>query len=153
MYAKACASFHHLRADSELKARLYRTLIDTLIDSHRGKWSDSMAEIEASPPTSAQSRMSTGTRGADAQVLEALPASRVKVALQALPEEVRTAVYLADVEEFTRTEIADIMGTPIGTVNSCPRRGRRQVRRPLEDCARERGLVPAGRGDGPESGS
>lgn len=112
-----------------------------------------MAEIEALPPTSAQSRMSTGARGADAQVLEALPASRVKVALQALPEEVRTAVYLADVEEFTRTEIADIRGTPIGTVNSCLRRGRRQVRGPLEACARERGLVRAGRGDGPESGS
>lgn len=116
-YAKACASFHHLRTDSELKAWLYRTLINTLIDSHRGKWSGNVAEIEALPPASGQSRMSTGMRGADAQALEALPAARVKAVLQALPEEERTAVFLADVDEFTRKEIADIMGRPVATVN------------------------------------
>jgi RNA polymerase sigma-70 factor (ECF subfamily) len=65
----------------------------------------------------------------------------VAAAMDMLPDEYRTAVLLADVEEMPYREVAGIMGCPIGTVMSRLFRGRRMLRERLQDYAVQHGYA------------
>lgn len=66
-------------------------------------------------------------------------AERLRVALAELPETLRTAVVMRDIQEYSYQDIADRLRLPEGTVKSRINRGRRELARQL----RRRGGFPA----------
>ena len=157
-FAKAFSAFHQFEPGTNLRAWLYRILTNTYINSYR-KQQRQPQQVSADADWDGEGgdfslydRIAEATQApAEVEVLRHLADDEVKQALADLPDQFRMAVYLADVEGFSYAEIADIMGTPIGTVMSRLHRGRAALQKALYDYAVQRGLVPdtgEGRQDG-----
>ncbi len=148
-YAKAFASFHQFKPGTNLKAWLYRILTNTYINAYRKRQrqpQESFGEgVEDWQLAAAEQHTSTGLRSAEMDALDRVPDSAVTEAMAQLAPDFRMAVYLADVEGFSYKEIAEIMGTPIGTVMSRLNRGRTQLRKLLADHAASLGIGMGGR--------
>jgi RNA polymerase sigma-70 factor (ECF subfamily) len=151
-FLKAYRAYGTFEAGTNLKAWLYRILTNTFInnyrrDTRRPQETD-LGDLEDLYLFRRLSReSSTGDTGsAEDQLLDGLVESDIKEAIEALPENFRMVVLLADLEGFSYKEIADILDIPIGTVMSRLHRGRKALQRALWDFARQRGLV-AGKSD------
>ena len=143
-YLKAFAAFDQFQQGTNIKAWLHRILENTYINQYRKLQNQPnyspLEDLEDWQLGDAESRTATSSRSAEAEAIDHLPASAVKDALQAIPEDFRAAVYLVDVEGYSYQEVADIMDTPTGTVMSRLHRGRKLLREQLADYAREQGI-------------
>lgn len=145
-YAKAFASFKQFKPGTNLKAWLFRILTNTYINTYRKaqrrpRTSDD-ENVEDWQIARAASHEATGLRSAEVEALDAMPDTQVMEALNGLSDDFRQVVTLADIEGFSYKEIAQIMGTPIGTVMSRLNRARKQLRAQLVDVAGARGIGP-----------
>jgi RNA polymerase sigma-70 factor (ECF subfamily) len=136
---KAYSNFDSFLPGSNFKAWLNRIQTNTYINTYRRRGrrpvqysTDTITDQELAAQAQ---RTSTQHVSAEDQALAALPDTEVMAAMQSLPEQFRAVVYFADVEGFRYREIADIMGTPHGTVTSRLHRGRQHLRRLLADAA------------------
>ena len=131
---KAYAGFHQFRPGTNLRAWLHRILANTFINSYRKRRREPAAALGADFgdgwPDGAD-RLAGPARSAEAEALDRLSDSEILGALRDLPEDFRVAIYLADIEGYPYREIAEIMGTPVGTVMSRLHRGRRKIREQL----------------------
>jgi RNA polymerase sigma-70 factor, ECF subfamily len=139
-YLKAYRSFASFQEGTNLRAWLYRILTNTFINSYRAaQRRPEQADVEDVEDLYLYKRLA-GSGGSEPG-RSAEDDEDVKAALEALPENFRMAVLLADVEGFSYKEISEITDVPIGTVMSRIHRGRRALQKALHDVAEARGLV------------
>jgi RNA polymerase sigma-70 factor (ECF subfamily) len=146
-FLKAYRAYHTFTEGTNLKAWLYRILTNTYINRYR-KLSRRPKEVDLGEVEDLYlyRKVSTAgtreaSRSAEEEVLSGFVDSDVKQAIEALPENFRLPVLLADVEGFSYKEISDIMEVPIGTVMSRLHRGRKALQKALWEFASERGLT------------
>ena len=147
-YLRAYRGFGGFKDGTNLKAWLYKILTNTFINSYRAKKRrPDQVELDDTEDFFLFRRMggleaADANRTAETEVLDALPDAEVKEALEALPEQFRMAVILADIEGFSYKEIAEILDVPIGTVMSRIHRGRKQLQKRLWEYAERNNLRP-----------
>jgi RNA polymerase sigma-70 factor (ECF subfamily) len=146
-YLKAYRAFGSFKEGTNLKAWLYRILTNTFINSYRARKRrpeqtdiDDVEDLYLYRRLGGLEAVNAG-RSPEEEVLEHFTESEVKEAVEALPEQFRMAVLLADVEGFSYKEIAEILDIPIGTVMSRLHRGRKALQKTLHDFGMQRGLV------------
>ncbi|MDQ7844458.1 MAG: sigma-70 family RNA polymerase sigma factor [Armatimonadota bacterium] len=156
-FLRAWRSFHTFRPGTNVRAWLYRILMNAYIDGYRkGEREPEVVDQEDVDEFYLYSKVheSEDFRRAgnpEELLLSSLMDADVKGALDSLPEAFRNVVILADIEGFSYREIAEILGIPIGTVMSRLHRGRRQLQVKLWEYARRARYV--GAGPSPASGT
>ncbi|HZZ54730.1 MAG TPA: sigma-70 family RNA polymerase sigma factor [Trebonia sp.] len=130
---KAYAAFHQFRPGTNLRAWLNRILTTTFINVYRKRRREPQQALggDLQEWQMSADRLGVPVPSAEAEALDHTTDSDLLRALRGLPNEFRTAVYLADIEGYPYREIAEIMGTPVGTVMSRLHRGRRKIREQL----------------------
>src|SRR4028119_1047888 len=148
-YLKAYRGFGSFEEGTNLKAWLYRILTNTFINRYRAaKRRPDETDLDDVEDFYLYRRLggleeARAGRSAEDELMDLFSEAEVKAAVDALPEQFRMAVLLADVEGFSYKEIASILDIPIGTVMSRLHRGRKNRQKALYEFATTQGLITA----------
>jgi RNA polymerase sigma-70 factor (ECF subfamily) len=137
-FARAYQKFDQFTPGTNLRAWLYCIMARTFYGMCRTR-SRRPAEVLAADvydSADCHDSLVVPSRSAEAEALADVSDSTIMAALGELPSCFKTVIYLADIEGYQYGDIAEIMGTPLGTVMSRIHRGRQMLR------ARLLALVP-----------
>ena len=139
---RAYRFFDTFEAGTNCKAWLFRILTNVFRNRYREKEREQeiLGEAESSEANLGQF-VAEGPRDSETALLGRMVSADVEQALTAIPAEFRLAVVLADLEDFSYKEIAEIMDCPAGTVMSRLYRGRKMLQKLLYSYALEQGIV------------
>jgi RNA polymerase sigma-70 factor (ECF subfamily) len=135
-YLRAIRAAHQFQPGTNLRAWLFQILRNTFFTHYKRK----RREPESLDPE-VLDRMpnTTGKVGTDERLAGSADGTAgldLTAALSRLPEDYRSVVLMADLEDFTMGEIAAIMGCPVGTVKSRLFRARAILKELLRDYVR-----------------
>ena len=142
---KAFRFFDKFERGTNIRAWLFTILTNTYINRYRKKarqpamveFQEERTKIKNHPFRDPIEIVASGQVEAMLELVD----DDVKAALDSLPDDFRLVVLLADLEDFSYKEIAEIVGCPLGTVMSRLYRGRRTLRKKLHEYAMERGYL------------
>jgi RNA polymerase sigma-70 factor, ECF subfamily len=144
-YLRAYRSYATFEEGTNLRAWLFRILTNTFINTYRAKQrrpqETDLGDTEDLYLYKNVRNIDPSSRSAEDTLFELFTDDEVKAALESLPDNFRMPVLLADVEEFSYKEIAEMLDIPIGTVMSRLHRGRKAMQKQLVEFATERGLI------------
>ncbi len=136
-YARALQGAAQFRPGTNLKAWLFRILRNTFISLYRRQRKNpTVGGLDVVDPL-ANGAAEEGWFMNDIELdrLQRVVAEEIEAALLALAEDARTVILL-DLEGLTETEVADVLGCPVGTVKSRLSRARAALRVRLKDYAK-----------------
>lgn len=142
-YLKAFRFWHRYEPNTNCKAWLFRILTNTFINKNRRKkhLHTSIDATDQELSSTLVSERSSFYDSPERDYLSKLFPEHVREAIEALPENFRIPVILADLHDFSYKEIAEIMECPVGTVMSRLFRGRKRLQETLFDYAIELGVI------------
>ena len=133
-FVKAYRALGSFRGDSAFYTWLYRIAVNTArntMASRQRRPLDYEADLSESEQSVVESRMRHGDTPEAAALSEEIH-STVNSAIEALPEDLRTAIILREIDGLSYEEIAEAMECPVGTVRSRIFRAREAIDRSLK---------------------
>jgi RNA polymerase sigma-70 factor (ECF subfamily) len=133
-FVKAYRALGSFRGDSAFYTWLYRIAVNTArntMASRQRRPLDYEADLSESEQSVVESRMRHGDTPEAVALTDEIHRT-VNDAIGALPEDLRTAIVLREVEGLSYEEIAEAMDCPVGTVRSRIFRAREAIDRSLK---------------------
>jgi RNA polymerase sigma-70 factor, ECF subfamily len=126
VFLKVMTEYQHFRGDSALSTWLYRVVVNTCIDSTRGRKHRAL-RLEHSLAESVATECSP-----EDDFVHLQRASLIQSAISALPPNFRVAILLRYFDDLSYEEMARAMNCSVGTVSSRLSRGHRILAKTLE---------------------
>ncbi len=144
-YIKALASFESYQQGTNCRAWLFRILTNTYFNLRRTRRRHNAVDIDATSDVQLQAAEASQQEGIyrpiDLQLLDGVVSKHVQEAVDSLPPEFRSVLLLADLQDFSYKEIAEVLDCPVGTVMSRLYRARKAMQKQLLDHAVREGIV------------